>query len=667
MLGTYGMTLHRLDSSKTIAFLLLTAAVSLVTSRAYAATSTFVQGATTWNNTNSWADGDISGSPPTLGGGHVPNALGDVAILQQRVTANAGMTSGSYGISLGSGNMKIGTLTVRNTNNEYTTALQTGTLTFDNGASQAQFNEGLGTGTSNASRTRINVPVVLSSDLVVTQDHNLARNTATEFVQQVTADATKTLVKQGLGSLQFAYDGASDGFLGTLDISSGTVRLINGSATPNPSTIFSKAKSIIVRDGTQFQLGNTVTSFTLGTTATNPAITTPDGKAELLLNGLASNQPSAFNDGALRFEQTAGGNVTVNFNSPIRLQTTSKIYVTAPDTTAVLNEELRGDGAAGLTKGGAGVFKLTTTSANGNPYSGTTVVSRGTLVVNNTVSNSSGVGSGNLNINDTGNGAALGGTGYIGTVGQPVNVTLSSTTVGARLYPGDINARTATVSDPSNITTSVGTLTIHGALTFDAMSSLNVDMTSDTAYDKVIVDGAISLADAGLNFSLGSFSPSGNGNITLIDNLGAGAISGIFGALNGTPGALIEGAPVALGSATYHITYQGGTGNDVVLVCAALGVPGDFNSDGKVDAGDYVIWRKADNTNNALPNDNGLGVPIGASHYALWRANFGNPPGSGSGLGVAEVPEPATIVMVALTFSFLVPLSTRRNLGRTRL
>ena len=78
------------------------------------------------------------------------------------------------------------------------------------------------------------------------------------------------------------------------------------------------------------------------------------------------------------------------------------------------------------------------------------------------------------------------------------------------------------------------------------------------------------------------------------------------------------------------------------------GVPGDFNSDGKVDAGDYATWRKNNNTNNALANDNGLGTPIGSAHYNLWRANFGNPPGSGSGLGQAAVPEPSSAILLML-------------------
>jgi hypothetical protein len=76
------------------------------------------------------------------------------------------------------------------------------------------------------------------------------------------------------------------------------------------------------------------------------------------------------------------------------------------------------------------------------------------------------------------------------------------------------------------------------------------------------------------------------------------------------------------------------------------GTNGDFNNDSKVDAGDYVTWRKNNGTNNALANDSNLGTPIGPNHYTLWRSNFGNPPGAGGGLQGAAVPEPNTLMLI---------------------
>jgi hypothetical protein len=91
---------------------------------------------------------------------------------------------------------------------------------------------------------------------------------------------------------------------------------------------------------------------------------------------------------------------------------------------------------------------------------------------------------------------------------------------------------------------------------------------------------------------------------------------------------------------------------------AVAAAPGDFNADGKVDAADYVAWRKNDGGSTALPNDNGLGTPIGPGHYALWRANFGNGAGSGTALGNVAVPEPASIVLLA---GALIALTVQRR------
>jgi hypothetical protein len=80
---------------------------------------------------------------------------------------------------------------------------------------------------------------------------------------------------------------------------------------------------------------------------------------------------------------------------------------------------------------------------------------------------------------------------------------------------------------------------------------------------------------------------------------------------------------------------------------SAAPLVGDYNSNGVVDAADYDMWRKNNAINNALPNDNGLGTPIGQSHYNLWRAHFGQSGGSGlEAVASATVPEPSTTVLV---------------------
>jgi hypothetical protein len=87
---------------------------------------------------------------------------------------------------------------------------------------------------------------------------------------------------------------------------------------------------------------------------------------------------------------------------------------------------------------------------------------------------------------------------------------------------------------------------------------------------------------------------------------------------------------------------------------------GDYNDDGKVDAADYVVWRKHEGTSTPLPNDPDGGV-IGLLQFNTWRANFGamTMPGGGSG-GSAAVPEPASIMLVVAAFVLgLTPRSRR--------
>jgi hypothetical protein len=102
----------------------------------------------------------------------------------------------------------------------------------------------------------------------------------------------------------------------------------------------------------------------------------------------------------------------------------------------------------------------------------------------------------------------------------------------------------------------------------------------------------------------------------------------------------------------------------VVYESISAGIPGDYDGNGVVNAADYVVWRKYQNTTHVLPNDP-TGGTIGAAQYTTWRSHFGAPPGSGSsGLGAQAVPEPASaaliVIAVGIVFAAVLPWRSNR-------
>ena len=87
-----------------------------------------------------------------------------------------------------------------------------------------------------------------------------------------------------------------------------------------------------------------------------------------------------------------------------------------------------------------------------------------------------------------------------------------------------------------------------------------------------------------------------------------------------------------------------------LLVVSALG--GDYNNDGKVDAADYVVWRKNSGTTNNLPNDS-VGGTIGSAQYATWRSNFGKVLAQGAASEGAAIPEPAGALLLTMASTIL--------------
>lgn len=76
---------------------------------------------------------------------------------------------------------------------------------------------------------------------------------------------------------------------------------------------------------------------------------------------------------------------------------------------------------------------------------------------------------------------------------------------------------------------------------------------------------------------------------------------------------------------------------------APVGLVGDYNGNGTVDAADYVLWQENEGTSNSLLNDP-IGGTIGQAQYDQWRARFGQQ-AAGSAAAVAStasVPEPTS-------------------------
>jgi hypothetical protein len=109
------------------------------------------------------------------------------------------------------------------------------------------------------------------------------------------------------------------------------------------------------------------------------------------------------------------------------------------------------------------------------------------------------------------------------------------------------------------------------------------------------------------------------------------------------------GAATSLSFQIWDVT-DASSGNDYALDDLSLAPisNGDYNGDGKVDASDYITWRKTSGATN---------------DYNVWRANYGAGSGSGSSIGQtgAAVPEPTTISLLLWYLSVAVAIGINRR------
>jgi hypothetical protein len=91
----------------------------------------------------------------------------------------------------------------------------------------------------------------------------------------------------------------------------------------------------------------------------------------------------------------------------------------------------------------------------------------------------------------------------------------------------------------------------------------------------------------------------------------------------------------------------------------AVPLPGDFNSDGRVNTDDYDIWKEAfgDATEQFAGADGNGDGHINAADYSVWRDNLDTMEGAAS--RAPGVPEPTALALVVLTSVALLRLRRR--------
>lgn len=125
------------------------------------------------------------------------------------------------------------------------------------------------------------------------------------------------------------------------------------------------------------------------------------------------------------------------------------------------------------------------------------------------------------------------------------------------------------------------------------------------------------------------------------------------------PAGLTGTFPLGFGAASFNTLVDSNASavpinltdvGSITVMPAAVGVPGDYNSNGVVDAADYVRWRDRNGTTFTLPNEVSGVTPgqVTAEDYTAWRTRFGRTSGAGAvAFATSAVPEPTAWILVA--------------------
>jgi enterochelin esterase family protein len=93
--------------------------------------------------------------------------------------------------------------------------------------------------------------------------------------------------------------------------------------------------------------------------------------------------------------------------------------------------------------------------------------------------------------------------------------------------------------------------------------------------------------------------------------------------------------------------------DDILTKLIGPPLTGDYNQDGAVDAGDFVVWKKKSGAATLANRDPAITGPVGQADYNAWRANIGKTlaTASANSLQTTTVPEPhSAAILIQLMF-----------------
>lgn len=273
----------------------------------------------------------------------------------------------------------------------------------------------------------------------------------------------------------------------------------------------------------------------------------------LVILGVSYNSGASSSPGQLLlngYDQTIGG-LTDLGTATRAVSSTSAATLTISNTVDYSFDGSITDDIS-LTKSGSAVQTLT----GNNSYTGVTTVAVGTLAL---------VGTGNI---DQSSEIAVSGGAVFDVSGRNSgDYAFAGDLTGSGTVAGSITIGVnADLQPGENSGDDVGTLTITGDATITGNFDFDINGGSS---DQLIVDGAVNAGvTLGGSITFDVTSDPTAAIITVINNDGTlDPTTGIFKDNLGAD--LVDGASVVLGSKTYRIFYNGGDGNDVVLVDAS--------------------------------------------------------------------------------------------------